>query len=288
DGGITKAAAVGSCLALSVFYVVVLYSPTLVLRLPPPNSFKSFIFRRFACAAVSTVASLIACALILPVRRLDFKQVLGVYGIRSDHLWRAVIHPLVLTSFMYWGSFASKLHSTLQTNVNSHGKKLSVKEFFLNTFKWAVSTTSDVSSWRTYVVAPLSEELVFRACMIPLLLCGGFDTYNVVFLCPVFFSLAHLNHLYEFYQQKNCSFLKACLVVGFQLGYTVVFGAYASFLIIRTGHLWAPLAAHVFCNSMGLPVIHSRKSGIITAAFAIGSVAFFWMLFPLTSPDLYN
>ena len=37
--------------------------------------------------------------------------------------------------------------------------------------------------------APITEELVFRACMVPLLLCGGFSTYTVVFLCPIFFSL---------------------------------------------------------------------------------------------------
>ncbi|KAI3471949.1 hypothetical protein Pfo_028637 [Paulownia fortunei] len=124
--------------------------------------------------------------------------------------------------------------------------------------------------------------------MIPLLLCGGFSTYTVIFLCPIFFSLAHLNHLLEFYAQKNCSLLKACQVVGFQLGYTVIFGAYASFLLVRTGHLTAPLVAHIFCNFMGLPVIYSRRSGIVSVAFLMGMLGFFWMFFPFTSPHLYN
>ncbi|XLU45162.1 hypothetical protein S245_039976, partial [Arachis hypogaea] len=37
--------------------------------------------------------------------------------------------------------------------------------------------------------APLTEELLFRACMIPMLLCGGFKPYGVILLCPIFFSL---------------------------------------------------------------------------------------------------
>ncbi|KAI8524677.1 hypothetical protein RHMOL_Rhmol13G0166600 [Rhododendron molle] len=37
--------------------------------------------------------------------------------------------------------------------------------------------------------APISEELVFKACMIPLLLRRGFKTYSVIFFCPISFSL---------------------------------------------------------------------------------------------------
>ncbi|KAJ0794106.1 putative CAAX prenyl protease 2 [Helianthus annuus] len=60
-----------------------------------------------------------------------------------------------------------------------------------------------------YIVAPLTEELVFRA--------------------------SHLNHLLEFYMQQNSSLLKASMVVGFPLGYTLIFRSYASFLFVRTG-----------------------------------------------------
>ncbi|KAJ0681740.1 putative ABC-type nitrate transporter [Helianthus annuus] len=43
------------------------------------------------------------------------------------------------------------------------------------------------------------------------------------------FFTAHLNHLLEYYMQQNSCLLKASMVVGFQLGYTVLFGSYASF-----------------------------------------------------------
>ncbi|XP_042055268.1 CAAX prenyl protease 2-like isoform X3 [Salvia splendens] len=256
------------------------------------------------------------------ITRWDASSLLGVYGIRTDHIWQALAYPLLLTAFMYSGSFALKFLSMLQTSREyfESGGDLSVaciKSIFLRIIDWAVSTASCMSSWRNYFVhytalfsggwfskhtrlnqsllpihldsqAPLTEELVFRACMIPLLLCGGFSTYTVIFICPVFFSLAHLNHLLEFYFQRNYSFLKACQVVGFQLVYTVIFGAYASFLLIRTGHLTAPLVAHMFCNFMGLPVILSGRSGMVSLVFLLGMVSFSKMLFPLTNPHLYN
>ncbi|KAG6430580.1 hypothetical protein SASPL_108650 [Salvia splendens] len=291
--GATKTAAVTACIGMAVFYVTILYSPTLILRLPPPNSSNSFLKRRFICAAVSSIVSIIVSILILPITRWDASSLLGVYGIRMDTIWQALLCPLLLTAFMYSGSFALKFLSMLQTSREyfESGGDLSVaciKSIFLRMIDWVVSTASCMSSWRNYFVAPLTEELVFRACMIPLLLCGGFSTYTVIFFCPVFFSLAHLNHLLEFYFQRNYSLLKACQVVGFQLVYTVIFGAYASFLLIRTGHLTAPLVAHMFCNFMGLPVILSGRSGMVSLVFVLGVVSFSKMLFPLTNPHLYN
>ncbi|KAL3628299.1 hypothetical protein CASFOL_027345 [Castilleja foliolosa] len=284
SGDLSKSAALAACTAMAVFYVAILYSPTLILRLPPPDSFKSYMIRRFVCAAISSIVSLVVCFLILPIKMWNASILFGVYGIRLDHIWQALALPILLTSLMYSGSITLKLLSIL-----NNGETLSVvyiKSFFPKIADSVVSNISSVKSWRNYVVAPVTEELVFRACMIPLLLCGGFSTYTVIFLSPIFFSLAHLNHLMELCLQKNCSFLKACQVVGFQLGYTVIFGAYASFLLVRTGHLAAPLVAHIFCNFMGLPVIFSRRSGDSKCRVYNGDVEFFLDAFPIVEPAL--
>ncbi|XP_073043476.1 CAAX prenyl protease 2-like [Primulina eburnea] len=290
--GLTKSGAVAACTAMAVFYVAILYSPTLVLRLPQPTSFKSFTVRRFVCAVVSSIVSVVFCSLILPIRKWDASVLLGVYGIRLDHIWQALIYPVSLTSCMYMGTFVRNLFSVLEArneclNIGEN-PSLFCKKILQRFINQAVSMASSISSWRNYFVAPLTEELVFRACMIPLLLCGGFSTYIVVFLCPTFFSLAHLNHLLEFYVREDYTFLQACSVVGFQLGYTVIFGAYASFLLIRTGHSSASLIAHIFCNFMGLPAMFSRRSGMVSVAFVVGMLGFLWLLFPLTNPLLYN
>ncbi|KAJ0810901.1 putative CAAX prenyl protease 2 [Helianthus annuus] len=57
------------------------------------------------------------------------------------------------------------------------------------------------------------------------------------------FFTAHLNHLLEYYMQQNSCLLKASMVLGFQLGYTVLFGSYASFFFVRTGQIAAPLVS---------------------------------------------
>ncbi|KAI8563058.1 hypothetical protein RHMOL_Rhmol03G0083900 [Rhododendron molle] len=292
-GGISKSVAVAACTAMALFYVAILYSPTLILRLPPPTSFKSFMIRRFVCAAVSSVLSLVVSALILPIRSWEASYLSGVYGLRLDHMWQAVVYPVTLTSLMYAGSLVLKsialLASWKEQCNDGEGQPSNCTVIVLQRFIGKVfSIASNVSAWRNYFVAPITEELVFRACMIPLLLCGGFKTYSVIFFCPIFFSLAHLNHFFEVFTQHNRSLLKASMVVGLQLAYTVIFGSYASFLFVRTGHLIAPLVAHVFCNFMGLPVLYSPRNGIVSFAVVAGMVGFIWLLLPATYPGLYN
>ncbi|GAB4833394.1 hypothetical protein Ancab_031637 [Ancistrocladus abbreviatus] len=289
---VSKSTAVVACTAMAVLYVAILYSPTLILRLPHPTSFKQFMIRRFLCAAVSSVLSLfLSSLLLLPIQNWKLMHLLNIYGARTDHFWQAVFIPLSLTSLMYAGSLLLKFLLLLDSwrEHGNGGISFNSVIYGLHKFlEYVPSVASNVSAWRNYVVAPLTEELVFRACMIPLLLCGGFKPYHVIFLCPIFFSLAHLNHFLEFYNQKNYSLVRASMAVGLQLGYTVIFGSYASFLFIRTGHLIAPLFAHMFCNFMGLPVIYSQRRGIVSLSFLAGAAGFVWLLLPLTRIDLCN
>lgn len=68
--GVSRSVAVLACAAMAIFYVAILYAPALLLRLPPPTSYSSFMIRRFICAAISSVVSFIASALILSVSSL--------------------------------------------------------------------------------------------------------------------------------------------------------------------------------------------------------------------------
>ncbi|KAK7278649.1 hypothetical protein RJT34_23683 [Clitoria ternatea] len=293
DGVVSKPVAVIACVAMAVLYVLILYAPTVLLRFPPPSSFNSFMIRRFICAVVSSSISLFLTALILPVQTKELRHIFAVFGIRVDHIWQAVVLPLCLTSLMYAGSLFLKcllLLASWRQHTSSQGDLSfeSCKRAFLRFYNWLSALLSNVSTWRNYIVAPLTEELVFRACMVPLLLCGGFKAYSVILLCPIFFSLAHLNHFMEIYTKHNYRIMEALMVIGLQLGYTVIFGSYASFLYIRTGNLIAPIVAHIYCNFMGLPVLYSKRSGIVSITFIMGFLGFLWLLFPMTGPDLYN
>ncbi|KAI3683874.1 hypothetical protein L1987_84389 [Smallanthus sonchifolius] len=291
DGVVSVPVAIVACIAMAIFYVAILYSPTLILRLPPPSSFKSFMIRRFICACISTVVSLLVCAFILPVK--SWNVLLSAYGIRLHHMWEAVVFPLCLTSLMYSGSFVLKIFSIWSSWAEHGGRQIDIsfhglKSVFQSLINWMLSLVYNISVWRMYIVGPLTEELVFRACMISVLLCGGFKPYTVILLSPVLFSLAHLNHLLESYMQRDSSLLKASMVAGFQLGYTLIFGSYASFLFVRTGHISAPIVSHMVCNIMGLPAFFSQRTWMVSVGFVAGAISFVYLLFPLTSPALYN
>lgn len=84
-GGLSATVAVMGCAAMATFYVAILYAPTLILRLRPPTSYKSFMVRRFICASISSFVSLFAAALILPLG-WHAPDVSSAFGIRFDHL----------------------------------------------------------------------------------------------------------------------------------------------------------------------------------------------------------
>ncbi|KAM7289706.1 CAAX prenyl protease 2 isoform X1 [Ixodes scapularis] len=122
---------------------------------------------------------------------------------------------------------------------------------------------------RNHIVAPLSEEFTFRACMLPLLVpCLG--QRAAILICPLFFGVV------------------------FQFGYTTIFGAYSVYLFLRTGHFVAPFVAHAFCNHMGFPDMSEvfgykqPRLSLLLLAFLGGLVAWASLLEPLTQPDIYH
>ena len=80
--------------------------------------------------------------------------------------------------------------------------------------------------------------------------------------------------------------------VGFQAAFTTVFGWYASFLLLRTGHFIAPLGAHAFCNFMGFPDLAAARAhprgALIKRLYLVGIAAFVGLLVPASHPSVYN
>ena len=87
--------------------------------------------------------------------------------------------------------------------------------------------------------------------------------------------------------------------------YTALFGSYACFVLLRTGHLWAAFVSHAFCNLMGLPdlsflaapppagrggalsFLHPYRHWLL-GGYAASIVGFGLLLFPLTEPTLFG
>ncbi|CAG2052940.1 unnamed protein product [Timema podura] len=137
-------------------------------------------------------------------KRFFSASVWQLLGLRVRGLFPAVLTSLVLTMMLFLGPLCMQ-----------------------EPMYW-VSNFQNLIWVRNHIVAPLSEEFTFRACMLPLLL-QCFQPITAIFVCPLFFG------------------------IGFQLSYTTIFGAYSAFLFFKTGHFVAPLTAHAFCNHMGFP-----------------------------------
>ncbi|KAL9186051.1 hypothetical protein ACHAXT_005289 [Thalassiosira profunda] len=120
---------------------------------------------------------------------------------------------------------------------------------------------------RNLGLAPLAEEVVFRACLLPPLLASetangrALSPTQASWIAPLFFGVAHIHHFYEQYRhlppqlrtKKRIGQLLLGVVV--QWAYTTLFGAYVSHVFVRTASLGAATVAHVICNYMGLPDI---------------------------------
>lgn len=142
------------------------------------------------------------------------------------------------------------------------------------------------------MVAPLSEEFTFRACMLPLLV-QTFRPTVAILITPLFFGIAHCHHLNEHLRQgmpKSLA-IQTCLV---QFTYTSIFGIYSAYLFLRTGHFVAPFIAHAFCNHMGLPDVQElfkqpqERYRWLSKLYVGGLVGWIVLLPVVTSPGWYS
>ncbi|KAK8113246.1 CAAX amino terminal protease [Apiospora sp. TS-2023a] len=115
------------------------------------------------------------------------------------------------------------------------------------------------TTWRNIIAGPFTEEVLFRSASVPLMLLAHTSVGKTIFLSPVIFGLAHLHHFYEFrISHPGVPVVAALMRSLLQLTYTSLFGAYATFVFLRTGSLLAIFVVHAFCNCMGFPRFWGR------------------------------
>ncbi|KAG8853660.1 hypothetical protein FRB96_008078 [Tulasnella sp. 330] len=141
-------------------------------------------------------------------------------------------------------------------------------------------------SWqgiRNFIVAPITEEFVFRSCVISVLVLGGSSLRRMVFVSPLWFGIAHAHHaweLYNIYGRTKQAVQRAVITSLVQLTYTTLFGWFCAFLFLRTGSIYPVIFSHIFCNVMGLPApmyatsrFQSRAT-VIWVAYVVGIIGF--------------
>ena len=137
---------------------------------------------------------------------------------------------------------------------------------------------------RAYIVAPLTEEWVFRACSVPLLALSGYSHSTTVALSCALFGLVHAHHVWW---HAGAPWQERVSRVCLQCAYTSLFGGIMAHAYLKSGSFLGVVAAHTFANFMGLPSLHfalnpkavcySLRRGVL-AGYALGIAAFLWLL----------
>eukprot|EP00069_Balaena_mysticetus_P012823 bmy_07817T0 len=166
-----------SCLSLACSYVGSLY----VWKSELPRDHPAVIKRRFT--SVLVVSSLSPLCVLL-WRELTGIQpgtsLLTLMGFRLEGIFPAALLPLLLTMILFLGPL-------MQLSMDCPCDLADGLKVVLAPRSWARCLT-DMRWLRNQVIAPLTEELVFRACMLPMLApCTGLGP--AVFTCPLFFGV---------------------------------------------------------------------------------------------------
>eukprot|EP00887_Chlorella_sp_A99_P000161 scaffold13.g161.t1 len=217
-------------------------------------------------------------------------ELLPALGLRREGLRTACTLPLLLTATLYAGPLVMlALDATAAPGgaavALDGGAALSLVQ----------RLHADPAPLRNYVAAPMAEEACFRAGLLSALLLGGAPPAAAVWLSPLAFGAAHLHHWHDLVSHQGWERWRATAATAFQFGYTLVFGWYAAFLMLRTGHLAAPTLCHAFCNAMGFPrfaavgAYPERWQRLAAgAALAAGVAGFAALALPLTASRRYG
>uniref|UniRef100_A0A3P9MCV2 CAAX prenyl protease 2 n=1 Tax=Oryzias latipes TaxID=8090 RepID=A0A3P9MCV2_ORYLA len=248
-----------SCLLLACSYVGSLY----VWKSDLPRDHPTVIKRRFTSVlVVSGLSPLFVWAWRELTAVRTSASLLALMGIRLEGIVPAIVFPLLLTMVLFLGPLMQLAIDCPWTFTD--GVKVALDPCF-----WSLCV-SDMRWLRNQVVAPLTEELVFRACMLPMLVpCAGPAT--AIFTCPLFFGVAHFHHVIELLRFRQ--------------------GTLAG-IFLSAGHLMGPVLCHSFCNYMGFPAIstaleHPQRLTIL-CSYLLGVLLFLFFLFPFTDPSFYG
>ncbi len=164
-------------------------------------------------------------------------------------IWDCISMPLILTSVLFMGPiglYLTQLKGLLKFNYHyvKHSMNLIVV--------------------RNYIIAPITEEFIFRGVLSAILL-NCWSLGWTITISSVMFGFAHSHHfLSQRYLNSDIRRVNAIAALE-QMTYTTLFGMYASLLYLKTRFLLTPIIVHSYCNLMGLPDFES----IFSSRFAI-------------------
>ncbi|KAJ1721020.1 CAAX prenyl protease [Coemansia erecta] len=269
--------------------------------------------RRMRGAVTATALSLALTALVLGRWRetndggesssSSSSSVVALLGLEVGRVPASVFVSLVLCATAYLGPLV--LDHVDSEETFRADTAADAPAWWTRAYRKAVLVWRQPIPLRNYVVGPLTEELVFRSCVVSLWTCAGISLTRTIYLSPFVFALAHVHH--AFGQLRNSSrssnssggsngqgiVRRILLVTCAQIVYTSMFGWLAVALMVRTRSVAGPVAAHAFCNYRGLPdfarVARCRPvvRYPVVLTFVLGLGAFAVLFEPMTREGVF-
>ena len=148
-------------------------------------------------------------------------------------------------------------------------------------FFWQFKRADIMIFIRNIIVAPLFEEIVFRAFFWEILTHSGCSFTFTVILAPVLFALSHMH--------GNSSSMSVRDSFG-TVVHTCIFG-WIAFYFFVTRSVWDAVLAHALCNCIGLPNRTVRKSKYYSVnpkiLYVMGLTLFLLTSMPLSVWELF-
>jgi prenyl protein peptidase len=165
------------------------------------------------------------------------------------------------TSILYFGVLTRQVLIVYES-IRKRDRKVSPSTLLYQLYLWyfypfyeSIAYNINEKRWiilRNLVIAPVTEEIVFRSCMVPVLFSTGMAASTISFIAPLFFGFAHVHHAVSKLRQGN-DFVSTVSMTAFQFLYSSIFGAYASYTYQRSASLAAVVLCHSMCNTLGIP-----------------------------------
>uniref|UniRef100_A0A5S6R4C8 CAAX prenyl protease 2 n=1 Tax=Trichuris muris TaxID=70415 RepID=A0A5S6R4C8_TRIMR len=226
------------------------------------------ILRRFVGASFASILLSIVALRWKP----ENQSALEFFGLRRPGLFLALILPTSVTAVLFLGPWCLSLFVGPPSDDDEED--------------------SFVMLLRNYLLAPLTEELVFRCCALRVMtMCMPWT--KACLISPLSFAFAHCHHALE-KKRLGYNWQDILCTVGFQVGFCYLFGVYVSLIYLRTRHLMAAFMCHVFCNFMGFPdisllkLVDRKKRSFVILCFVIGVLLWISLFLPFTEPWLYE
>ena len=124
----------------------------------------SVIKQRIMSVSVVTALSPLVLWFFAPSGETDLSMVLACLGLRLDGLLNAVLLPLLHTATLFSGSLYLK---HLQGELSGKFISTCLKN------SWCGDQDNLIFTLRAYVVAPITEEIVYRGVMVALCISAG-------------------------------------------------------------------------------------------------------------------